>query len=232
MGFPIIQSVTPYSFPERSKSHPVTLPPVDAGDLLVAFFVNHGDTELTNPFGGGPWVVLSINNGRNVRFGAYWKKALAEDAGAVVDFSTYAAAKAAAQVYRVKGWRDSGVIFKDVNITHNQSIPTVTPDPGPLYLWSWGLEDTLWIAAYGADGDEEVMEYPVDDDGVAYEDGLYVESDHSQTSCSMATAHRNRVVLVEDPGGTFPVVPPVHPFKTTGAQAWVAFTMGIRPTII
>jgi len=89
----------------------------------------------------------------------------------------------------------------------------LAPDP-PALTATWGVANTLWIAAYGAENLGKTSGYPT-----AYTSGRYDESGGLVGRSSMGSARRENAVDVEDPG----------PFKNDADQAWVAVTIAIRP---
>ncbi|TLZ83810.1 MAG: hypothetical protein E6K03_03900, partial [Methanobacteriota archaeon] len=213
-GFPTIQSVTSTSFPTDSTTHNVQMPAtVNAGDLLIVFFADHGTPGMNYPSGWTFFFGWSSWGGTGNKFWMFAKRASGTEGGTTVNFQTSAAVKAAAQVYRITGWRDSGTITNDIEYA-NAGAASTSPNPSSLNPTHWDVENTLWIAAYGADGDNDATAFPAN-----YAGGVYTESDHSATSTSMGSAWRNLAAASEDPG----------PFTIAASAFWIASIVAVRP---
>ena len=213
-GFPTIQSVTSTSFPTDSTTHNVQMPAtVNAGDLLIVFFADHGTPGMNYPSGWTFFFGWSSWGGTGNKFWMFAKRASGTEGGTTVNFQTSAAVKAAAQVYRITGWRDSGTITNDIEYA-NAGAASTSPNPSSLNPTHWDVENTLWIASYGADGDNDATAFPAN-----YAGGTYTESDHSATSTSMGSAWRNLAAASEDPGS----------FTIAASAFWIASIVAVRP---
>jgi hypothetical protein len=210
-GFPTVQSITASSFAVHANSHPVVMPAqVNAGDLLLSIFTNHGFTTVTTPAG---WTLIGTTlNTTVVRTSRYVKRADGTEGGTTVDFQTGTVETAVAHVYRITGWFDDGVLtdgVQDAAVTGSDQAP----DP-PALAPTWAVDKTLWIAAYGAENLGVTSGYPA-----GYANGRYDESGGLVGRCSTASARHENAVAAEDPG----------PFTNNAAQAWIAVTIAIRP---
>ena len=209
----IVHGVTATSFSTASTTHDVSMPAaVSAGDLLVVFLANDGTPTVATPAGWTFFFGWDSWGGSTTKFSMYAKRANGTEGGTTVDFQTSAAEKAAAQVYRIAGWRDTGTIANDVEVNVTGSTDA-NPDPVSLDPTNWGVENTLWIAAYGAEGDNNATAYPAN-----YTGGTYTESDRSAASASLASAYRIAAVGAED----------ALPFTISASSFWIACTVGVR----
>jgi len=186
---------------------------VDAGDLLLCLFADDGGDAVTIPSG---WTELfTTNNGTAVRFGAYTKIAAGDEDGTTVDFVTSGTEMAAAQVYRIQEGTWLGVLSK-VEAGISATGVSANPD-SPLLEPSSGGLDTLWIACYGADDDDNCSAYPTD-----YTDGTYTESGTANGSCSVASARRELDAKSDNPSA----------FTMAASEQWVANTIAIHPKLL
>jgi hypothetical protein len=224
-SFPIVESVTTTSFPTDSTSHLVQMPAtVNAGDLLIAFTVFDDRPNVNTPAG---WTFF-FGWGccpDEPKFSMHAKRATGTEGGTTVDFVTTdagfgfgAAQKGAAQVYRITGWRDSGILTNDIAWANDCCYDgaTANPDSPALNPTHWDVENTLWIAAYGADDDHDGTAYPTN-----YAGGTFTESDSSATSASMGSAWRHFAAVSEDPGT----------FTIAASAVWIASTVAVRPAV-
>jgi hypothetical protein len=210
--FPVVQSLTASSFPVHANSHAVAMPAtVSAGDLLLSIFTSHAFATVTTPAG---WTLIGTTlNTTVVRTSRYAKRADGTEGGTTVDFQTSVMETAAAHVYRITGWFDDGVLadaVADAAVTGTG----LSPDPPALDPAAWDVEQTLWIAAYGAENLGVTSGYPA-----GYTNGQYNESGGVVGRVSTASARRENAVASEDPGA----------YRNDADQAWVAVTIAIRP---
>jgi len=211
MAFPVIASVTATSFGTDATAHLVAMPAtVDANDLLITFFANDGSATVTTP---ANWNLIdSTANGAAARFSSYYKIAVGNEDGTTVDFVTSATEKAAAQVYRITAASWHGT-------TPPETAAAVTgasagPNPPSTNPAGWDIEDTMWIAAYGADDDDDATAYPT-----FYTNGTYTQSDNSTSSASMGSARRELAAASDDPAI----------FTINAGEEWITITLAIRP---
>lgn len=211
-GFPAVQSLTPSSFAVHANSHAVAMPAqVNAGDLLLCIFTSHGYATVTTPAG---WTSIGTTlNTTVVRTSRFVKKADGTEGGTTADFQTSVMEPAVAHVFRITGWFDDGV-FAD-GIADSAVIGNgFSPDPPALDPATWDVEQTLWIAAYGAENLGVTSGYPA-----GYSGGQYDTSGGVVARVSTASARRGNAAASEDPGT----------FTNDASQAWVAVTIAIRP---
>ncbi len=210
-GFPVVESLTASSYPVHMSSHAVAMPAqVNAGDLLLCIFTNHAYATVTTPAG---WTAIGTTlNSTVVRTSRFAKRADGTEGGTTVDFQTSVIETAVAHVYRITGWFDDGVLadaIGDAGVTGTG----LAPDP-PALAATWGVANTLWIAAYGAENLGVTSGYPT-----GYTGGRYDASGGVAGRSSTASARRENPVASEDPG----------PFQNDADQAWVSVTIAIRP---
>lgn len=191
---------------------------VNAGDLLVCIFANLSATSVNAPAG---WVrVGNLPYGSVLNQTHLWKLAAGTEAGTTPDFVTDGAAKAVAHVYRVSGWWGiadfaPGVPGEGYDAAGTSGL-SAAPDPPNCDPTHWGVEDTLWIAAYAADGRETVSGYPLDFLG-----SVYNESDAGASAISMTSCNRGEAVASLNPTA----------FAIANPQEWVACTIALRPPV-
>lgn len=216
MTFPVVQSVTPTIFNTNTTAHAVAMPAtVNAGDLLIVLFASDGPSTSTIATPAG-WTQLMTNNNSNSNWlSAYMKKAAGTEGGTTVDFVTAAVEAAAAQVYRITGWRDSGTLANDVEI--GVVAPgAANPDPPSLNPANWDVEDTLWLA-FACANEGTVSSYPTN-----FTDGTSTCTTTGgavTTGAHCMSARRANAAAAEDPG-----VFTLNANSTNGAN-----TIGIRP---
>jgi hypothetical protein len=211
-GFPTVKSLTPSTFMVHANSHPVKMPAsVTAGDLLLCIFTNHGAPDVTPPSG---WTVIgSTLSSNGVRTSRYARRADGTEGGTTVDIVTSTMETAVAHVYQITDWFDDGVLsdaIQDAAATGDG----LAPDPPALDPATWDIQNTLWIAAYGAQNLGGTTRFPT-----AYTNGEYDTSGGIVGRSSAASARLENAVAAEDPGS----------FTNDNSQLWVAVTIAIRP---
>ena len=210
MAFPTVSDETIEAFATNTTEHLVDMPAtVDSGDLLLVMFTNDATDTVTTPTG---WTQLfSEIRSPNVRHGGYYKIADGTEGGTTVDFVTSGTETAMAVVYRITSWH--GTTPPEVG-TFAEATST-TPDP-PSLTPSWGAEDTLWIAHFGANdnGTGTVSAFPT-----SYTNGLSGRANNVASSCMAGSARRNLNATSDDPGT----------FTKNNSDAWVANLTAIRP---
>jgi hypothetical protein len=210
MAFPVIASITATSFGTDATAHLVAMPAtVDANDLLIIIFGNDGAASVTTP---ANWNLIASNpNGTACRLSTYYKIAVGNEDGTTVDVVTAATEKAAAQVYRITAASWHGTTPPETAAAVTGA--TANPDP-PATTPSWGSADTMWLAVYGADDDDDASAYPTN-----YTNGTYTQSDNSTTAASIGTARRELAAASDNPGT----------FTIAASEEWVSQTIAIRP---
>ena len=211
-GFPVVESLTASAFPVHANSHAVAMPAqVNAGDLLLCIFTNHAYATVATPAG---WTAIGTTlNSTVVRTSRFAKRADGTEGGTTVDFQTTVIEPAVAHVYRITGWFDDGVLG-DAIADAASTGTGLSPDPPALDPATWDTENTLWIAAYGAENLGVTSGYPT-----GYTNGRYDASGGLIARASMASARRENAVASEDPA----------PFRNDADQAWVGVTIAVRP---
>ena len=210
MAFPTVLSITETLFGSDATQHLVDMPAtVVADDLLLIFFVNDGPATQTTP---GGWTELfdAEYSDSAVRFACYAKVAVGDEDGTTVDVVTSAAQEAAAQVYRINAWFGALAGVEDETPTTGYNTAPDCPELTP----TWGAEDTLWIACYGADHNDTVDTYPTN-----YANGTYSVSSGGSGAGSMASARRELNATDDNPVA----------YDKSGSEQWVANTVAIRP---
>src|SRR5437899_7713931 len=95
--FTTLQSITASSFPNDSTTHNVPMPAtVNAGDLLIVFFADHGTPGMNSPSGWTFFFGWNSWGGTGNKFWMFAKRASGTEGGTTVNFQTCAAVKAAA----------------------------------------------------------------------------------------------------------------------------------------
>jgi hypothetical protein len=183
---------------------------VSAGDLLLVLLTTHAFPTVTTPAG---WTLIgTMLSTTNVRMSRYAKRADGNEGGTTADFQTSQMECAVAQVYRITGWFDDGVLADAIADT---AAAGDDPSPdSPLLAPNWGAATTLWIAAYGAQNQSRTFGYPA-----GYTSGRYDESGGVVGRTATASARRESALASEDPGSFANEIP----------QPWVAVTIAIRP---
>jgi hypothetical protein len=93
----------------------------------------------------------------------------------------------------------------------NAPNPFRQPTAGDL---SWGTEDTLWVVAYGWDGNVSHTSYPAN-----YNDSQTTSRWANSNGCGVAMATRELAAPNEDPGTA----------TISAAEQWTAWTIAVRP---
>ena len=168
MAFPTVQSITNTDFATAATDHNVSMPAtVNSGDLLLmGFSYAHGadnDTPTT-PTGWSSVITTGNSFSGEGRLTVYVKNANGSEGGGTVNVVTPTSHRAAATVYRITGWRNSGTILNDVEgaavVSDGSNQSASTPGPPNLNPANWDVEDTLWIAfAAGFPGSGDVASY-------------------------------------------------------------------------
>src|SRR3989344_2209245 len=147
-AFPTVQSLTESIFATDTTAHAVSMPAtVNSGDLLLAAITTTSDDdEPATPSG---WTDMGARGTGGSGFSLFAKRAAGTEGGTTVDFNTDSfSTKMAAHVFRITGWRDSGTLTNDVEVSLAGGESS-TPDPPSFNPTNWDVEDTLWIAVAG-----------------------------------------------------------------------------------
>lgn len=202
-GFPQVLAVNGGNNPVQSFNHTVNLPAgIDAGDLLLVFFAADRDPTITFP---GGWTQLFQAGGVPVTFGCWYRVASGGE-GATITVATDASKMSAHTSYRITdytGTPEAGTPAIGCGQNHNPS--GVTP--------TWGALNTLWFAADGYDGQEDIEGYPTN-----YLNGRNDFANNSQ-GCGVGTARRELNAVSDDP----------DTFATGNSVDYVATTVVVQP---
>lgn len=204
---PVRLSVTQSAFAADTTAHLVTAPAVVAGDMLLLQFTNDGNATVATPAG---WTLLNstLSSGQ-VRSSWFYRVAAGAEGSTTVDLVTSTAEQAAAQVHRIKAGTFAAGVAPVVAVATGGNA---TPTP-PALTAPWGIADTLWIAAYGADDDDATTAWPLGGGQT------YTPSGTGTTSASVASCIVPLKVATLAPGA----------FTIESGEEWVAATVAIRP---
>ncbi len=221
-AFPVVESITPTSFPVAGQTHNVLMPPVvNAGELLLNFMTSHYTSAtsttqgtMNTPLG---WTQVaqfetSVSSDFVTGVACFAREADGAEDGSSVNFSTSGSspnATAAAQCYRVTGW--TGVLS---DIEAGGAAASASSSPNPLnFSPSWGSARALWIPVAGhVQSDASVSSYPSN-----YVNGINTVAGAASSSAAIATARRELEAASENVGA----------FSLSTAQIWVSFAVAI-----
>ena len=226
MAFPTVQSITNTDFATAATDHNVSMPAtVNSGDLLLmGFSYAHGadnDTPTT-PTGWSSVITTGNSFSGEGRLTVYVKNANGSEGGGTVNVVTPTSHRAAATVYRITGWRNSGTILNDVEgaavVSDGSNQSASTPGPPNLNPANWDVEDTLWIAfAAGFPGSGDVASYTSGPTG--YGNFSSHGSGSGDDHALLATARKENAAASEDPST----------FEADDAITHVTATLAVRP---
>lgn len=207
MAFPTVQSVTGTAFSSAATSFAVAMPAtVNSGDLLVMLF-GAGAGGSTPPTG---WTLIDAWNA-NVIFA---RAADGTEGGTTATVTIGASSKAAALVYRITGWINSGTITNDVKKADGAS-DGANPDP-PSLTPGW-TDDTLWLAMAWSNASTTLTSVPTN-----YTSGQVQASGGTggaTTKYTVFGAQRQLNAATEDPGT----------FTIGSSNTSIGMTVAIRP---
>lgn len=206
MAFPAVQSITNTDFASETTDHNVSMPAtVNSGDLLLMGFSYAHGADNDTPTTPSGWSTLFTTGNSwtgEGRLTVYVKNAAGTEGGGTVNVVTPTAHRAAATVYRITGWRNSGTILNDIEgVAQTSDGAAFDSTPGPISLnpTNWGVEDTLWIAfCAGFPGSGDVASYDTGPSGYTNfsDHGSGTGDNHAR----LATARKENAVASEDPG--------------------------------
>ena len=138
------------------------------------------------------------------------------EGGGTVDVTTPSGANAAAQCFRITGWYGSlGGVEDGVPAAPGGSD---SPDPPSLTV-SWGAEDNLWLAVFGAtDDDDSASSGPTNYTNL----DSTVSGGGPNDGASVGSARREYKNATDNPSA----------FTLTETESWVANTICIRSPLI
>lgn len=163
-GFPVVLSITPTAVNTSGLTHVIDIPAVSVGDrlVLVCGFPNNNVNPSTPPAG---WTLVYSTN----RVGVYYRDAASSSGASTVTITTGASspfnARSTSLCYRIQ----SGTFHAG---TPPEAARGANFDP-PDLVPSWGLADTLWIAALCISGNDasDVLSFPLPDGNIAVGNG-------------------------------------------------------------
>lgn len=183
MSFPIVKSLTTQrfgnGFTSGGTTHVITLPTYAVGDLVILFYASRQD-DSSLPAG---WTVMS-NSAYNWHVALY--KVMDGSEGASVTITTASASNASVIKYVIENY---------VGVPEWAASATGNP---PELTVSWGIKDTLWIAAANNVGgsSRNISGPPAD-----YTDFINEFASNSFTvDAVVGSARRELAVETEDPG--------------------------------
>lgn len=206
MAFPQVAAVNGGNDTFNQQNHTVPLPAgINAGDLLLVFFVTDYDAVIGFP--GGWTQLFQTNAGNTVNFGAWYRVADGGE-GASIVVTTSNDQMTASTSYRITDYSGTPECGTAVLGSNN------TPDP-PSLTPTWGARDTLWFAACGYDYNRTITAYPTN-----YTNG---RNDYANVGdgCGVGTARRELNAISEDPGT----------FTLSAADEAVSNTVAVQPPI-
>jgi hypothetical protein len=176
---------------------------VSAGDLLII----HGCTGTSTTHAVSGWTQLFNTASGSSRSSAWFLRAAGGETAVSVELG--AAAESAWVAYRITGHHASTDPVAGTSVTDGST----TPDPPALNPGTWDVEDTLWLAVYGVDGDgaQGAPTAPTNFGNVVFAEVEF--------AVQAGSARRENATASEDPGT----------FTLTGGDDWVANTIAIRP---
>ena len=213
MAFPQLAPPTETPFATKTTAHLVDLPPtVNAGDLLLVIIGFKAPGAVTTP---GGWTLLFFHDAifsANAFF-CYVRVADGTEGGGTVNVVTTNNASSAAHAFRITDWFGA-LAGVEGSGGFSTAVGDLAPDP-PFNTPSWGEEDTLWIAVFGAEDDDAVtIGYPT-----AYINTAETRSGGGNSlGYEVASATRERNAASESPTA----------FSLNIIENWIADTIAIR----
>ena len=207
-----------------STSWTLTYPTnLQRNDLILAFLGTDGAPTVTFPAG---WVTIGPPvGGVPARLVPFGKQAIGTEVGNFT-VTLDVAEQGVWRVLRITNWYGALVNYTGtagpsgyLSVTDTFPINTTvslgtstTPDPGLTNPYSWGAEDTLWIAVYAVDGAAVATAYPTN-----YVNGV-TQSSGGATGAGLGLAFRELNAASEDAGA----------FTIDISEEWGACTFAIR----
>ncbi|MGH3029283.1 MAG: hypothetical protein ACRDNE_00675 [Gaiellaceae bacterium] len=211
VSHPTVVAVGEFSDTADGTTHNAVLPAplggIQADDLLIAVAGFDGNPTISWPSG---WTEIKdeAGNGSAVRVGCAYKRATGGEIGTVA-ITTSVAEGGGGRILCIRHAHPTQP--PAISAGANGSLAN-SADPDALNPAGWDVEDTLWIAAMGNDGDVAVTAGPVN----------YYDFGNARwanvAGAGVATAFRRNPAGAEDPG-TF----------THAAEDNRAFTVAVRP---
>jgi hypothetical protein len=216
MPFPTPTAGTVYQDSTTGTVKPVACPAHAAADrlLLVAGFDGNPTISSIDAVGGQAWVSrVSLptfsSDGRLFVYEIVSRAAAA--AASTVNVTLSASERGGAVIYKIASSHATQAMEV---ATSAPGANGATPDP-PVLAPSWGLEDTLYVAAVGYNGNQSVTGYPT-----SYSGGLNPRpTSTGGTEAGCGVAYRELAAASENPGA----------FALSASVAHVVATLAVRP---
>ncbi len=192
----------------NTTTHDVLTPSGNvSGDLLICILgLDSVEPVLSMPAG---WVKLFEETGSGGSTLSFWYKILTSTESDFT-YTTAGAETTANACLRITGWH--GTTVPEGSSTSGNST-NANPPSHTVSGWTGSAEDTLWLACYAIDGNNQATGYPTSFTGDNF-------TDYSGHAAGPAIAYCTREISADtqDPG-TF----------TNAAEQWAAGTIAIRP---
>lgn len=213
-----VDSSVPPEYPEvvnvtsrtsaNNTSHSVTLGDTyDAGDLILIITAGDGFSGGVTSTADTSWIKIAewFNDAGTC---IYKKKAVGDEGGATVTFTTPASEYVAAQIWRISPWSGS---LNDVVVGTLETGTSYHPDP-PSLTSGFGGKRTLWIATCTT-STASALVGPPDGYSAAIESGAL-----GTGNAQVRSAWKKSTNNVEDPGQ----------FTGGSTALWCATTLAIK----
>jgi hypothetical protein len=212
-AFPVVATSNESQESSDTTTHNLAYPASPAaGDLLMFFFAVDGNTTISAGVAG--WDLVCSTATTEYSEYVYSKIAVGGESG-TLDLTSSASERSAHIFLRITG-------------AHATTVPTCTidagsttnanPNPPSHDPATWGTEDTLWIAGFLKNIDNDTMSANPTD----YINEILSDSSATGTNAGVQTAIATRALNAAsvDPGT----------FTISASRAWRAFTVAVRPS--
>lgn len=206
MAFPTVADVTETGVSSASTTHNQAMPAtVNSGELLCMTSVFENLVTITTPSG---WTDLISTGAVSVHL----RIADGTEGGTTVNVVTNNAEQSACQVYRIQDWFGS---LAGVEAGTQNTGSSSSPDPGSVTA-SWGAEDNLFIAQFGANDDDAAADIaPTNYTNLV----STVSGGGINAGATVGSARRELASATDNPGA----------FTLDAGELWRAFTLVVRP---
>lgn len=221
MAFPTIETADTKNgtVTSNSSSWTITWPTnLAAGDLILLFAGVDGSVGFSFPDGG--WVSrVAIVTGA-ATCGLLAKRIATGSESGTWTLTLSANEQGGWRIFRITGWHGTlGTDFSnDANggsVEANRASTggtSANPNPPNVDPFSWGTEDTLWIAGCSADTSRTISVYPLANNQTADVSG-------GTGGATLGLCTLNDAVASKDPGT----------FTISASDEWTAWTVAVRP---
>ncbi len=206
MSFPVV-AATNHSV-GNGTSHTIDLPAgIEAGDLLIVFFANDSDTDLTWPEG---WTEFFVNDWQYVlHLSVAYRKADGGE-GATITVTSDRSRHSSHISYKITGMIDPDIQAPEAST--GVTGTSTNPDPDELTP-TGGAKDYLWVAVSANDREWLATAYPTNYvDGETYASGAL-------GACTISVATRNLNAVSENPST----------FTISNSDEWIACAVAVHP---